>query len=626
MLKNRLKKRLVLFYTAIFAVIALPVAGLLYDSYLHMQDDAKAEWAMHATQVLKMANNKIKDDLSIENKRSFMEYRFIKVAKTISAGEQPTYSDLALNFPVTSCNSDSSKIDYCSQYAGLIGHFQIDPDGVFSTPYLPAGALGQVQLENKEVRESFQNRLKFIVRDMGIKNKGTVASQDTSKGSESYNALDQLANELDLSKSKKQKKHLRVERTSEQEQFAFNVESAKMDTSGLYRIFPYVGTMDIAIESFQAEQNRKYIVFYRNVLRGEENFVQGFVVDLREYLKSIVDIEISDYTEEDNHLGLRFRDKDETIISFGIDSRDAIKVFEEDLAEPLNNITMVMYVDESVQKSGESEGQIISNGQLLFLIGGIMFLLLGGGLISIYRLTQSQLDLAQKRQDFISAVSHELKTPLTTIKMRAEILQSSYSKMDDAKRKRSFDQIASESDRLTRLIQNVLDLSKLDGNRWVANIKKDSPKAVLDDFVTMYTKNIEDHGFSLTVSCDSDIGKIQLMMDRDAVMQILTNLVDNSLKFSRNADYKMIIIELKTEGDHVYLAVRDYGPGIPASEMKKVFQEFYRVENEMTRTTKGTGIGLSMVKKLCALSNMRIEIENANPGLRTKIHFPPQTL
>jgi signal transduction histidine kinase len=296
-------------------------------------------------------------------------------------------------------------------------------------------------------------------------------------------------------------------------------------------------------------------------------------------------------------------------------------VFEENLAEPLNAITMSMYVDESVQESGN--GQVISNGQLLFLIGGIMFLLLGGGLISIYRLTQSQLDLAQKRQDFISAVSHELKTPLTTIKMRAEILQTSYQKMDDAKRKRSFDQIASESDRLTRLIQNVLDLSKIDGNRWVANIKKDWPKAVLDDFVTMYTKNIEDHGFSLTVSCDSDIDRVQLMMDRDAVMQILTNLVDNSLKFSKNADYKMIIIEMKTEGDHVYLAVRDYGPGIPPSEMKKVFQEFYRVENEMTRTTKGTGIGLSMVKKLCALSNMKIEIENANPGLRTKIHFPP---
>ncbi len=623
MLKNRLiKNRLVLIYSAIFAVIALPVAGLLYDSYLHMQDESKAEWAMHATQVLKMANNRIKDDLAIENKRSFMEYRFIKVAKTISAGEQPTYSDLALNFPVTSCNSDSSKLDYCSQYAGLIGHFQIGPDGVFSTPYLPAGALGQVQLENKDIRESFQNRLKFIVRDMGIKNKGTAATLDTSKvAGESSNALDQLANEVDLSKSKNRKKRMRVERTSEQEQFAFNVESAKMDTSGLYRIFPYVGTMDIAIESFQAELNRQYIVFYRNVLRGEENFVQGFVVDLREYLRSIVDLEVGDYANEDNHLALKFTYKGD-LVSFGIDTRFAVKVFEENLAEPLNAITMSVYVDKSVQEAG-GNGQIISNGQLLFLIGGIMFLLLGGGLISIYRLTQSQLNLAQKRQDFISAVSHELKTPLTTIKMRAEILQTSYQKMDDAKRKRSFDQIASESDRLTRLIQNVLDLSKIDGNRWVANIRKDWPKAVLDDFVTMYTKNIEDHGFSLTVSCDSDIDRVQLMMDRDAVMQILTNLVDNSLKFSKNADYKMIIIEMKTEGDHVYLAVRDYGPGIPPSEMKKVFQEFYRVENEMTRTTKGTGIGLSMVKKLCALSNMKIEIENANPGLRTKIHFPP---
>ena len=617
MLKNRLNKRLIVIYSAIFAVIALPVAGLLFNSYQHLQDESKAEWAMHATQVLKMANNRIKDDLAIENKRSFMEYRFIKVAKTISAGEQPTYSDLALNFPVTSCNRDSSKIDYCSQYAGLIGHFQIDPDGVFSTPYLPAGALGQVQLENKEVRESFQNQLKFIVRDMGIKNKG-IATQDSTKSS---NALDQLANEVDLSKSKAQKKRMRVERTSEQEQFAFNVESAKMDTSGLYRIFPYVGTMDIAIESFQAELNNKYIVFYRNVLRGEENFVQGFVVDLREYLKSIVELEVSDYSTSDNHLALIFTDKRD-IISFGIDPRDGIKVFEENLAEPLNSITMSMYVDKSMQESGDS-GQIISNGQLLFIIGGIMFLLLGGGLVSIYRLTQSQLDLAQKRQDFISAVSHELKTPLTTIKMRAEILQTSYQKMDDAKRKRSFDQIASESDRLTRLIQNVLDLSKIDGNRWVANVKKDWPKAVLNDFVTMYTKNIEDHGFSLTVSCDSDIDRVQLMMDRDAVMQILTNLVDNSLKFSKNADYKMIIIEMKMEGDHVYFAVRDYGPGIPPSEMKKVFQEFYRVENEMTRTTKGTGIGLSMVKKLCALTNMRIEVENANPGLRTKIHFPP---
>ena len=610
------KNRLIAIFVAIFVIIAVPIAGLLYDSYLHMQDDAKAEWAMHANQVLKMANNRIKADLAIENKRSFMEYRFIKVAKTISAGEQPTYSDLALNFPVSSCDNDSTKGDYCSQYTGLIGHFQIDPDGVFSTPYLPAGALGQVQLENREVRESFQNRLKFIVRDMGIKNK-KATSQDSLKNS---SALDQLANEVDLSKRKKEKK-LRVERTSEQEQFAFNVESAKRDTSGLYRIFPYVGTMDISIESFQVELDNRDIVFYRSVLRGEENFVQGFVVDLREYLKSIVSLEINDYENSDNHLSLRFFNKGDQIISFGDRNRKTLKVFEEPLTEPLDGITLAMYIDEDAEKSSSSD-QLISNGDLLILIGGIMFLLLGGGLVSIYRLTQSQLNLAQKRQDFISAVSHELKTPLTSIKMYAELLQNSWV-ANEEKRHKYYNLIASEAERLTRLIQNVLNLSKLDGNRWTVQLRQDRPKAVLDDFVATYTRNVEKNGFSLTVSCDTSASEVSLMMDRDAVMQILMNLVDNSLKFSKNADYKMIVIELKKEGNHVYLAVRDYGPGIPPSEMKKVFQEFYRVENEMTRETKGTGIGLSMVKKLCALSGMTIELENAGPGLRTKIHFPP---
>jgi len=230
--------------------------------------------------------------------------------------------------------------------------------------------------------------------------------------------------------------------------------------------------------------------------------------------------------------------------------------------------------------------------------------------------------LASKRQDFVSAITHELKTPLTAIKMYAELLQNSWV-VSDEKRQKYYNQIASEADRLSRLIQNVLNLSKLDGNRWNVQLRRERPKAVLDDFIATYSKNVEKQGFELTVSSDTAASNIALLIDRDAIMQILMNLVDNSLKFSKKSDYKMINIELAINGTDMYLAVRDFGPGIPAAEMKKVFQEFYRVENEMTRQTSGTGIGLSMVKKLCTLTNMKIELENANPGLRTKIHFPP---
>ena len=81
----------------------------------------------------------------------------------------------------------------------------------------------------------------------------------------------------------------------------------------------------------------------------------------------------------------------------------------------------------------------------------------------------------------------------------------------------------------------MLNLSKLDGNRWNVQLRKERPKAVLDDFVATYSKNIEKQGFELTVSTDTDADNVALLIDRDAVMQILMNLVDNSLKFSKNA-------------------------------------------------------------------------------------------
>ena len=207
--------------------------------------------------------------------------------------------------------------------------------------------------------------------------------------------------------------------------------------------------------------------------------------------------------------------------------------------------------------------------------------------------------------------------------MYAELLQNSWV-ANDAKRQKYYALIASETERLSRLIQNVLNLSKLERNHWNVQFKKCNPKSILDDFVATYTKNIEKNGFDLTVT--TDICNFEFLLDKDAIMQILMNVVDNSIKFSKNAQYKMIVLELRVHDSDVFFVVRDYGPGIPPKEMDHVFEEFYRVENEMTRTTSGTGIGLSMVKKVCSLTNMKISLENANPGLRTKLQLPPITL
>lgn len=547
-----------------------------------------------------MLNQRINDDIAIEDQRSYSEYRFIRAVPVIG-GEEITLSDLA-NFPIR------------SHFGGIVGHFQLDPDGTLRTPILPDGVLEKIPMADRSKREAVLYKIQTILLKQNFKNEGLENRAQPRDSVETI--LDQLyKQDLGLKKKKPspKKRSKRFEQSSEKESFAFNVESTKLDDSGFTKArIDTSHIMEVEIESFQATFDSLYIIFHRNVKRGSDVFVQGFIVELRPYLINLIKNEINFYPQEQN-LALEFSANSKKLFTFGETNRTSTELMSTPLQAPLANITLTMYI---TRKSSPPGG-----GMILFL-GITMLLVLGGGLICIYRLTQSQLALASKRQDFVSAVSHELKTPLTAIRMYAELLQNAWV-ANEEKRQKYYNQIASETERLTRLIQNVLNLSKLDGNRWNVQLRKDRPKAVLDDFIATYSKNVEKQGFELTVSSDTDVKDITILMDRDAIMQILMNLVDNSLKFSKNADYKMINIELRLKDTDLYLAIRDYGPGIPQSEMTRVFQEFYRVENEMTRRTSGTGIGLSMVKKLCTLTNMKIELENANPGLRTKIHFPP---
>lgn len=596
-------RKIHLIFVAIFVTVAIPVIILLAHSYSQLQQNAQYAYKEHAFLVLQMLNQRISDDMAIEDQRSYSEYRFIRAVPVIG-GEEITLSELA-NFPVR------------SHFNGIVGHFQMDPDGTLRTPILPDGVLEKIPMGDRNKRESVLYKIQTILMKQDFRIDGSNTKPQPRDSIESV--LDQIyKQDLGLSGNKKKKKSSikrakRFEQTSEKESFAFNVEAAKMDAFGLLRTnIDTTHVMEVEIEPFQATFDNSHIIFYRNVKRGSEIFVQGFIVELRTYLSNLIQNEIKFYPQEQN-LSLEFSSHEKKLFTYGDHKPGAATLLTAPLPSPLANISLSIYVTQKQRAPG--------SGMLMFL-GIAMLLVLGGGLICVYKLTQGQLALASKRQDFVSAVSHELKTPLTAIRMYAELLQNSWVANEEKKQK-YYNQIASETERLTRLIQNVLNLSKLDGNRWNVQLRKDRPKAVLDDFIATYSKNVEKQGFELTVSSDTDIKEIAILMDRDAIMQILMNLVDNSLKFSKNADYKMINIELRLHGTDMYLAVRDYGPGIPQSEMTKVFQEFYRVENEMTRKTSGTGIGLSMVKKLCNLTNMKIELENANPGLRTKIHFPP---
>lgn len=604
-------KKIRITFILIFIAIAFPVVMLLEKSFSHLKTGSQYAYKEHAYLVLQMLNQRIYDDLAIEEQRSYSEYRFIRAVPVIG-GEEITLSRLA-EFPIR------------SHYAGIIGYFQLDPDGALKTPVLPDGVLESIPVIDRDKREQVRDSIQKILLHLGLKNEGKPRSPDRNPSEGILNRiysqnLNYNKHNLTERKSKNGddlKFSRRYEHSSQKETFVFDVESAKIRRitdpkmsleEEHYTEPPEV--MEVEIEPFQATFNHQYLVYYRYIWRNNEPFIQGFAVDFPTYLGSLVRNEIAFNPQEQTTL-LEFGSKNRPFVIFGKRDKNAISILSVPLQYPLSDMLFTMYLTP--------EGRIPGENMVIWL-GFLTFVILAGGLIAVYRLTKSQLALATKRQDFISAVSHELKTPLTAIRMYAEMLQNSWV-ANDEKRQKYYSLIASETDRLSRLIQNVLNLSKLDRNQWNIQLKKENPRNTLEEFVATYSKNIEKNGFDLTVT--KDVCEYIIPMDKDAIMQILMNLVDNSIKFSKDAQYKMIVLELKVEDNDIFFVVRDYGPGIPPSEITKVFDEFYRVENEMTRKTNGTGIGLSMVKKLCSLTNMRIEIENASPGLRTKIHFPP---
>lgn len=594
---NRLK----LIFIFLFSVIAIPVAILLVNSYRHFETESQYAYKEQAYFILQMLNQRIYDDLAIEEQRSYSDYRFIR-AVPIIGGEEVTLSKLA-ELPIR------------SHYGGMIGYFQLDPDGGMHTPILPDGILENIPVEDRGKREVIRDSVQNVLKRLGIHNEGLSRTQVKASTQDSLDRIYGKNLKLAVKLNDSKKFQRRYEQSSQTESFLFDVESTRIrrisenGSEAADDSIQVPNILEVEIDPFQATFNKDYIVYFRNVWRNNEQFIQGYAVRLRTYLENLVLNELQ-FNPAEQGLTLEFGTKDSTYFTFGSLANSKGEILRVPLQFPLNEMFLSAYLTEDGANANHS---------LLVVIGILMFGALAGGFIAVYRSTRTQLRLANKRQDFVSAVSHELKTPLTAIRMYAELLQNSWV-ANEAKRQKYYGLIVSETERLSRLIQNVLNLSKLERGNWNVQLSRINPKTILDTFVATYTQNIEKNGFDLTVS--SDICNVELSLDKDAIMQILMNVVDNSLKFARNAAYKMINLELRVTEHDVYFVVRDYGPGIPPKELPHVFEEFYRVGDEMTRTTAGTGIGLSMVKKLCDMMNMKIEIENAHPGLRTKLHLP----
>jgi signal transduction histidine kinase len=241
---------------------------------------------------------------------------------------------------------------------------------------------------------------------------------------------------------------------------------------------------------------------------------------------------------------------------------------------------------------------------------GIVFAAVTGGLASLWLNARAQVKLAEKKDDFISAVSHELRTPLTSIRMYSEMLDKGWVR-DDSKRAEYYKGMQQETERLSRLVENVLDFSRIQKKRKKYSFKLGDINDCIKTVVEMMRPFAAQNGFSIKTI----FGKIsEVKFDRDAVTQIVVNLLDNAIKYARSAEDKTIIVQTRIENNFIIIEVEDHGPGVPHIQRKKIFEEFYRIGSEATRETKGTGLGLALVKKFAEAHNGFVEISGAKPA------------
>jgi signal transduction histidine kinase len=241
-----------------------------------------------------------------------------------------------------------------------------------------------------------------------------------------------------------------------------------------------------------------------------------------------------------------------------------------------------------------------------------MFILLAGilifGLTLTIRIVSHEIELGKMKSDFVSTVSHEFKSPLTSIRQLSEMLQTGRVPSEE-RRQRYYDVLLQQSERLSLLIDNILDFAKMEEGKKEFEFQTVAMGPLLEELVSTIQQQVRHEGFTVEAEFDKSLPSIQA--DRAAIIQAITNLIDNGIKYSARA--KKLCVRGFTDKQYLIIAVQDFGVGIRPEEIDKVFERFYRGGDELTRTVKGSGLGLTLVKQIVQAHHGTVQVES-EPG------------
>lgn len=241
-----------------------------------------------------------------------------------------------------------------------------------------------------------------------------------------------------------------------------------------------------------------------------------------------------------------------------------------------------------------------------------------GGMIIVFQDITEHHKLDNMRREFVANVSHELKTPITTIKSYAETLMD-YKDVDPDLSYKFLNVIDKECDRMARIVRDLLQLSNLDYNKTKWQKVKCSVKELIEDIIIKLEFSIKEKKHKVTLDIEEDLPNI--FIDKDGIEQVILNIISNAIKYTPNNGN--INITVLRQDENIIISIKDNGIGIPEEDKERIFERFYRVDKGRSRELGGTGLGLSIAKEIVEAMGGKIQLESKfNVGTEVIVSLP----
>ncbi len=382
----------------------------------------------------------------------------------------------------------------------------------------------------------------------------------------------------------------------------------KIDRLEQYRRFAYRKLEPVSIVMNDSLRSRVALVF---ALSEEGTMLAGIIVDKRAFIQELLAPKILEAAGIDFVLAVFRTGDSEPVYASSPVSPEELKQSKGLWLFPDYQIGIRLRgatIDDLVRS------RFYRNLGLIVLLD----LILLAGVWFVYTSMRKGMDLVRMKTDFVSNVSHELRTPLALIRMYAETLQLGRLKSEE-KKQEYYSTIVRESERLTRLVNNILSFSRMEAGKKHYQLNPVDLNAVVTNVLGTYGTHIASEGFTPVIELTPALPAIAA--DVEAVSEALINIIDNAVKYSDHERY--LRIHTGTFDDRAFVDIEDHGIGIAPEHQKKIFDTFYRVSGGLVSAAKGSGLGLTLVKQIMIGHKGEVNVTSTpGKGSTFRLQFP----